>query len=243
MVFTPRHLSFYHARSRAGQWVWPVLALPLLAFLLVPIVSVAVKAPPALLARYLGNSATVQAIALSLGTSVAATVAVVAMGTPIAHILAKWQFPGRGVLDVLVDLPTVLPPAVAGLALLAAFGRQGVLGPLLRGMNVQIAFTPLAVVMAQAFVSAPYYIKSACVGLSYVTEDLEDAAAVDGATHLQVFRHISVPLAWRSLVGGGGARLGAGPGRVRRDHHLRGQFSRPDADHAAGHLYGLRDRH
>lgn len=199
---SPKHHIVSHPHSRLSKYLGLGLSMPLLCFLVFPVLAVAIKAPPAILMHYLGDSATMQAIGLSVGTSLAATFLVILLGTPIARVLAKWQFPGKHVLEVLVDLPTVLPPAVAGLALLVAFGRQGLLGNWLNVFNIQIAFTPIAVVLAQTFVSAPYYIKSAAIGFSSVTEDLEQAAAVDGANHVQVFRHISVPLAWRSIVGG-----------------------------------------
>ena len=95
-----------------------------------------------------------------------------------------------------------LPPAVAGLALLMAFGRRGLLGSWLQTLGIEIAFTPLAVIMAQMFVAAPYYIKTASVGLAGVSADLERAAALDGAGTLQVLRYITLPLAWRGIVGG-----------------------------------------
>jgi len=82
------------------------------------------------------------------------------------------------------------------------FGRGGLFGPILTRLGIQIVFTPIAVVLAQTFVAAPYYVKSAAIGLAGVSRDLESAAALDGASPLQVFRGVTVPVAWRALVGG-----------------------------------------
>jgi molybdate transport system permease protein len=149
-----------------------------------------------------GQSSTRQAISLSLVTSTATAAIVVILGLPLAYALARRRFRGQRLVEVLIDLPTVLPPAVAGLALLMAFGRRGVIGGWLQILGIEIAFTPLAVMMAQMFVAAPYYIKTACVGLSGVSADLERAAELDGAGPLQVLRYITLPLAWRGIVGG-----------------------------------------
>ena len=111
---------------------------------------------------------------------------VIVLGLPLAYVLARRHFRGRRLVEVLIDLPTVLPPAVAGLALLMAFGRRGLIGSWLQTLGIEIAFTPAAVMMAQMFVAAPYYIKTASVGLASVSTDLESAAALDGAGPLQV---------------------------------------------------------
>jgi molybdate transport system permease protein len=177
-------------------------AAPLLCLLVVPLAALLIKAPPAMLVHYLGDRGTAQAIVLSLGTSSATVLLTIAFGTPLAYALARRRFPGRTLVDVMVDLPTVLPPAVAGIALLMAFGRRGIIGAELHRIGIDIAFTPVAVVLAQTFVAAPYYIKSAAVGLAAVSDDLLDAAALDGASPMSVFRFVTLPLAWRGITGG-----------------------------------------
>jgi molybdate transport system permease protein len=102
----------------------------------------------------------------------------------------------------LIDLPTVLPPAVAGVALLLAFGRRGLLGSYLEAAGLHIAFTQTAVVIAQTFISAPLFIKAAIVGFGAVERELEQAASLDGASRWEVFRHITIPLAWTALLSG-----------------------------------------
>jgi len=147
-------------------------------------------------------AALLDALTLSLTTSLATIVVVVVLGSPLAWVLARRSFRGKALAETLVDLPIVLPPTVAGLALLLAFGRRGVAGPALELVGVSIPFTMLAVVIAQVFVAAPFYIRAARAGLQGVDRDLEEAAAVDGATGAQVVRLITVPLAAPALGAG-----------------------------------------
>ena len=189
-------------RVRWRDWRLLIASAPLLALLMLPILALVLKTPPMMLLRYLGSSSIHQAISLSLVTSTATAAMVIVLGLPLAYLLARRRFRGQRLVEVLIDLPTVLPPAVAGLALLMAFGRRGLIGSWLQTLGIEIAFTPVAVMMAQMFVAAPYYIKTASVGLAGVSVDLERAAALDGAGTLQVLRYITLPLAWRGVVGG-----------------------------------------
>jgi len=181
---------------------WWALSLPLLVFLVLPLVALFVRTPPARLVANLADPQVLQAITLSLATTLATTAAIVVLGTPVAYILARRRFPGRRLVDTLVDLPLVLPPAVAGVALLMAFGRRGILGGLLGSLGIEIAFTPIAVVLAQIFVAAPFYIKAASVSFAGIGPELEQAAALDGASGWQVFCHVTLPLAWAGLLSG-----------------------------------------
>jgi molybdate transport system permease protein len=175
---------------------------PLLVLLLLPLLALVTKTSPAALWEALGQESTRQAIALSLRTSTATVALVLVFGTPLALLLGRRRPRMVSLLEVLIDLPTVLPPAVAGLALLMAFGRRGLLGGTLAAFGLQIPFTTLAVVLAQTFVAAPYFVKTAAVGLSGVSYELEQAAALDGATAWRSFRYVILPLAWHALVGG-----------------------------------------
>src|SRR4029450_1222646 len=115
-------------------------------------------------------------------------------GTPPAFLLARGQFCGRTALGTLVGLPVVVPPPVAGIALLVAFGRRGLLGQYLTVAGIELAFTSTAVVLAQVFVAAPFYIKAAAAGFAGVDRELEQAAALDGATSLQGGRDVTARL-------------------------------------------------
>jgi molybdate transport system permease protein len=142
------------------------------------------------------------ALRISLTTSLATVVLVVLLGTPLAYLLARTRFPGQQVVETLIDLPMVLPPVVAGVALLMAFGRRGVFGDALNGAGLNIAFTARAVVLAQVFVSSPFYIRAVRVGFQSVDPNLEEAASIDGATGLRTFLSVTFPLMLPSFVSG-----------------------------------------
>lgn len=117
-------------------------------------------------------------------------------------MLGRNEFRGRKLLDTLIDLPMVLPPSVAGIALLLAFGRRGIFGQYLEAAGIHIAFTAVAVILAQLFIAAPFYIKSAEAGFEAVDVELENAAALDGANNRQIFRRITLPLTRTALLSG-----------------------------------------
>jgi molybdate transport system permease protein len=142
------------------------------------------------------------ALALSLVTTAISLVLTVSLGLPLAFVLARRRFRGKGWLEAIVDLPIVLPPSVAGLALLLVFGRRGLLAAPFELLGVSVPFTTVAVILAQTFVSAPFFIRSARTGIAGVDRDLEDAARVDGASERQLFRSITVPLASAALAAG-----------------------------------------
>jgi molybdate transport system permease protein len=143
----------------------------------------------------------------------------------VAYLLASRKFKAFNLVDTLVDIPTVLPPSVAGVALLMAFGRRGLVGAFLANKGITIPFTVIAVVMAQMFVASPFYIKSATIGFSGINKELKQAAALDGANRWQIFRYIILPLSGSALLSGGCNDLGACIGGVRCDDYFRGQFS------------------
>jgi len=143
-----------------------------------------------------------EALRLSLLTSALTLLLALGLGTPTAWLLARRRFPGRSLLDGLVELPMVLPPAVAGIGLLMAFGRRGVLGPLLASFGISIGFTTAAVVLAQLFVAAPFFVRAARLGFQTVDRELEEMAAVQGASGWTTFWRVTVPLAGPSLLSG-----------------------------------------
>ncbi len=177
-------------------------AVPMILFLALPLLALIWRTDLADVGTHLAQPVARRAIVLSLWTSATATLLTVLLGTPLALLMTRRQFRGRRALDTLIDLPTVLPPAVAGLALLMAFGRRGMLGQGLSVAGIEIAFTSLAVILAQLFVASPYYIRAAIGGLSRSAVELEEAAALDGADGRQIFRFVTVPLARASLLGG-----------------------------------------
>jgi molybdate transport system permease protein len=154
------------------------------------------------LATTIGSRIVLDALLLSLVTTAASLVLTIAFGLPLAYALARRRFRGKGWLEAIVDLPIVLPPSVAGLALLLVFGRRGLLGEPLDVLGIAIPFTTVAVILAQFFVAAPFFIRSARTGIANVERDLEDAARVDGASEVQLFRTITLPLASAALAAG-----------------------------------------
>jgi molybdate transport system permease protein len=147
-------------------------------------------------------SAVLGALGLSLLTTALSLVLTVGLGLPLAVVLARRAFPGKWLLEAFVDLPIVLPPAVAGLALLLVLGRRGLLGGALQTTGMDIAFTTIAVVIAQTFVSAPFFVRAAKAGIAGVDRDMEDAARVDGASELRLFWSITAQLAGPTLAAG-----------------------------------------
>jgi molybdate transport system permease protein len=182
--------------------LWQVLSLPLFAFLALPVLALFLRISPAQVFANLNQTQVVQAIGLSLATTLASTLFIIIFGTPLAYSLAREGIPYRRIVDTLIDLPIVLPPAVAGVALLMALGRRGMLGELLASLGIQVTFTPVAVMLAQIFVAAPYFIKAATIGFAGIDAELEQAAALDGASAWQVFRYVTVPLSWSALLSG-----------------------------------------
>jgi len=195
------------ATARGGAWgARSVTALAALfgVFLALPVLAIMVRALllDGVFTSVAGSSALLSALALSLGTTAVSLVITVVVGLPLAFVLARRRFRGKWLVETLVDLPLVLPPSVAGLALLIVFGRRGLLGSTLDTVGIEIAFTTVAVILAQVFVSAPFFVRSARAGIAGVDRDLEDAARVDGASELALFRLVTVPLAGPALAAG-----------------------------------------
>jgi molybdate transport system permease protein len=193
--------SLARTKRRAPDVVW-WLSAPLLLFLLVPLVALLLRTNPSAILANLQQPNVLQAIQLSMTTSAISTGFTILLGTPIAVLLARRTFPFQKAIDTLIDLPTVLPPSVAGVALLIAFGRRGLIGATLDEWGITLAFTQIAVVIAQLFVACPFYIKAAAIGFAAIESELKEAAALDGGSRWDIFRHITMPLSWGAVVSG-----------------------------------------
>ncbi len=172
------------------------------AFLLLPLIALIVKAVPADPFGQLDQPAVRDALQLSLVTTAISLALTVVFGTPTAYLLARRRFRGRALAETLIDLPMVLPPAVAGVALLMAFGRRGVLGDTLDAAGVHIAFSAVAVVMAQLFVAAPFYVRAAHAGFRAVDPELERVSRTLGVSDAGTFFRVTAPIALPALAGG-----------------------------------------
>jgi molybdate transport system permease protein len=195
-----------------GGWKWAgraaltlivaaLLALFLL-FVTLPVASLFLRISPEAFFRSLAESVVIDALTLSLATATVSTAVVVLFGTPLALVNARHDYLGREIIDTLTDLPIVLPPAVAGIALLMAFGRRGVVGQYFDAFGISIAFTTVAVILAQIFVASPFYIRQARASFEAVDRLYEDAARTLGASPATVALRITIPLAWSGLVSG-----------------------------------------
>lgn len=193
----------HSARSRSfGSHGVSLLATVALVFLTLPIAALVVRSVQNRAWEGFATSAISDAIWLSFVSTTFTLLLTLVFGTALAFILARRRFPFKRIISVLVELPIVLPPAVAGLGLLIAFGRRGLLGPVLQELNIMLPFTLYAVVMAQTFVAAPFYIRAAQIGFQAVPEEVEAAARVDGAGGWSLFWYITLPLSRRALAAG-----------------------------------------
>src|SRR5262245_22549244 len=174
----------------------------LVAFLALPFLALLLRVTPGELLARLRSEAVLDALRLSLVTSLAATAIVVVLGLPLAYLLATREFPGKRLVEVLVDLPMVLPPTVAGFALLMAFGRAGLAGRTLAAVGWDLPVTTAGVVVAQVFMSAPFLVGPARAGFAGVEARLLDAAATLRAREAFTFFHVALPLAMPSIVTG-----------------------------------------
>lgn len=190
-------------RSRlAIPWL-PVASVPYFLLIGLPLLGLVVRAVGGGgLVAALAQPMILEALRLSGLTATASIILTVIVGSPAALLIARWRGPGRNLLETLIDLPIVLPPTVAGLALLLTFGRRGLLGPSLGLLGIEIPFTALAVIIAQLFVSAPLYVRAATVGFGSVPREVLEAAALDGASSWDTVRRIVAPLTAPVLAGG-----------------------------------------
>ena len=179
-----------------------VAAGSLIAFLALPPLALVLRIAPASLLSRFTDPVVLEALRLSLVTSVGATLLVVVLGLPLAYGLASRRVRGQSWIEALVDLPMVLPPTVAGAGLLFAFGRAGLLGGALGGLGLSIPFTTLAVVLAQTFVAAPFFVSTVVAGLREVEPRYVELAATLRASPATTFLKVMLPLSLPSIVAG-----------------------------------------
>ena len=192
-------------RSSHPLWMPAGITVTLLYVLFIglPVVAILVKAAQqkGLMASLLSDT-TIQALQLSIITSIISIIIVVIIGTPFALLLARKDNLLLKFIDSLVELPIILPPIVAGVAMLMAFGRQGIMGPALSSVGIALPFTTGAVICAQVFVAAPFYIRAAKLGFQSVSTDYEDVSQTLGVSPWQTFWKLTIPLASPSILSG-----------------------------------------
>ena len=170
-----------------------------LTFLLLPLVAIFLRVPLRELVSQLGSDVAIDALLVTLETNAIAQALILLVGTPTAYFIATHRFRGRALAITLVELPLVLPPAVAGLALLAAFGRLGLLGETFEALGVTVSFTKTAVVLAVAYVASPFYIRGAIASFEALDQALLDASRTLGAGPARTFARVALPLAAKGL--------------------------------------------
>jgi molybdate transport system permease protein len=192
-------------RARAfGVSLW-IAATAVVAFFLLPVVAIFTRVPPGELVDQLSNEVVRDALRVTLETNLVALAFILLLGTPAAYLIATRSFRGRALVLTLIELPLVLPPAVAGIGLLAAFGRTGLLGDELEALGVSVSFTRTAVMLAVAFVAGPFYVRPAIAAFESVDSTLLGAARTLGAGPGRTFVRVALPLASAGL--GAGAAL------------------------------------
>ncbi len=189
-------------RRRLFEGVLVVACGLSVAFLVLPLVAIFTRIAPLDLVRQLTNPVAVDALVVSLKTSIVAIVIILIVGTPAAYLLAMRRFRGRSLVLTLIELPLVLPPAVAGIALLAAFGSRGLLGGTLDAAGISIPFTQTAVVLAVILVASPFYLRQAVAAFDAVDRNLLDASRTLGVGPARTFRRVALPLAAKGLGAG-----------------------------------------
>ena len=189
-------------RRAAVTGLYVAAAVVALAFLLLPILAIFAHTSPGRLLAQLSNPVVKDALLVSFKTSLLAQALILIFGTPTAYLLASQRFRGRALAITLVELPLVLPPAVAGIGLLAAFGHFGLLGSSLEALGIRLPFTQSAVTIAVAFVASPLYIRQAIAAFEATDPNLAAASRTLGAGPVRTFFHVVLPLARGGLIAG-----------------------------------------
>ena len=202
-----------------------VLALATaLTFLTLPIVAIFVNSSPGELIDALGEQGALDALWLSLRTTTASMAIILIVGTPAAYLLATRSFRGKAVVVTLVELPLVLPPAVAGIALLAAVGPSGILGGAIEAVGVELALTTAGVVVALTFVASPFYVRQAMAAFASVDRTLLDASRTLGSSEARSFARVMIPTAMPGLAAGTALALGRALGEFGATLMFAGSF-------------------
>jgi molybdate transport system permease protein len=209
--------------SPFGVVLWVATAASL-SFLLIPIVAIFAELTPGELRDGLTADVTLDALRVTAETNLVAMGLILLFGTPTAYLLATRSFRGRALLVTLVELPLVLPPAVAGIGLLAAFGRMGLLGGTIDALGLEIAFTKVAVVLAVTFVASPFYVRTAIAAFEAVDQDLIAASRTLGAGPARTFARVALPLASGGLGAGAALAFARGLGEFGATIMFAGSF-------------------
>jgi molybdate transport system permease protein len=195
-----------------------------LIFLTLPVVAIFVDSSPADLIASLGEEGALDALWLSLKCTAASIAIILLVGTPAAYLLATRSFRGKAMVVTLIELPLVLPPAVAGIALLASVGPSGILGGAIEAAGIELSFATAGVVVALTFVASPFYIRQAIAAFSAVDRSLLDASRTLGASEAHGFLRVMIPVALPGLAAGTALALGRALGEFGATLMFAGSF-------------------
>ncbi len=188
--------------GRGLTWVFGLAGGVLVLFVALPLAALLFGAPPGELARAFDDAELLRSLGLTFGSAAAAALIAMLSGVPLAYLLARRRFPGKRLLEGLIDLPIVVPHTAAGIALLMVFGSRGLVGAPLARLGIFFTDRPAGIVAAMLFVSLPYLVNMSREAFARVDRELEATALVEGANAWQAFYYVSLPLAWRGIIGG-----------------------------------------
>jgi molybdate transport system permease protein len=195
----PRQRRYHRTLTYLGAGI---LIAAVTLYLALPILALFLRITPAMFFTTIHDSVVSSALWLSLYTTTITLAVVIIIGTPFAYFHSQYKYPGKVIVDTLIDLPLVLPPAVAGVALLMLYGRAGVLGRYFNMFGISIAFTTLAVIMAQIFVASPFYLRQAKSLFEQLDPAYEQTARTLGASSLRTLTKVILPMTAGGLVSG-----------------------------------------
>jgi molybdate/tungstate transport system permease protein len=174
----------------------------LILFIVLPLISTLLSSTPAAFLKSFSDPEVLKSIGLTFGAAAIATALALVTGVPLAYLLARRKFRGKRLLEAIINLPVVIPHTAAGIALLLVFGRRGLLGQWLSPLGITFTDNLAGIVVAMLFVSLPFLVNLSREAFALVDEEMERVALIDGASQWQAFFHVTLPLAWRGVLGG-----------------------------------------
>jgi molybdate/tungstate transport system permease protein len=174
----------------------------LVVFVVLPLISTLLSTTPADFIKSFGDPEVLQSIGLTFGAAAIATTLALVTGVPLAYLLARRKFAGKRLLEAIINLPVVIPHTAAGIALLLVFGRRGLLGQWFSPLGITFTDNVAGIVVAMLFVSLPFLVNLSREAFALVDEEYEKVALIDGASQWQAFFNVTLPLAWRGVLGG-----------------------------------------
>ncbi len=189
-------------KSLTFNLIFSIASGLLILFIVLPLISTLLSSTPAAFLNSFSDPEVLKSISLTFGAAAIATALALVTGVPLAYLLARRKFRGKRLLEAIINLPVVIPHTAAGIALLLVFGRRGLLGQWLSPLGITFTDNLAGIVVAMLFVSLPFLVNLSREAFALVDEEMERVALIDGASQWQAFFHVTLPLAWRGVLGG-----------------------------------------